>query len=149
MAKADLGEKRVCAECAAKFFDLKKRPVVCPKCGFSFDPDTITIRGARKAPEEAKPEAEIDDETTEDDVNAVDGDSEVAEVDQQELSLDDAAPLLAASDDESDADAVSVGSSALPDGYSEEGVDDDSDILIADEDEDAKLVDEEELNTED
>ena len=33
MPKADLGEKRVCGECGAKFYDLNKDPIVCPKCG--------------------------------------------------------------------------------------------------------------------
>ncbi len=32
MAKPELGNKRVCVSCAAKFFDLTKQPAVCPKC---------------------------------------------------------------------------------------------------------------------
>ncbi len=32
MAKPELGNKRVCVSCAAKFFDLLKQPAVCPKC---------------------------------------------------------------------------------------------------------------------
>ncbi len=26
------GTKRVCTNCAARFYDLDKKPVVCPKC---------------------------------------------------------------------------------------------------------------------
>jgi uncharacterized protein (TIGR02300 family) len=26
------GVKRICPSCAAKFYDLNKQPVVCPKC---------------------------------------------------------------------------------------------------------------------
>ncbi len=33
MTKAELGTKRVCAGCSAKFYDLRREPVVCPKCG--------------------------------------------------------------------------------------------------------------------
>ena len=33
MAKPELGTKRTCVSCAAKFFDLTKQPAVCPKCG--------------------------------------------------------------------------------------------------------------------
>jgi len=33
MAKPELGTKRVCVSCSAKFFDLTKQPAVCPKCG--------------------------------------------------------------------------------------------------------------------
>ena len=32
MAKAELGTKRLCANCGAKFYDLSKNPIVCPKC---------------------------------------------------------------------------------------------------------------------
>ncbi len=37
MAKAELGTKRLCANCGAKFYDLNKDPIHCPKC------DTIYV----------------------------------------------------------------------------------------------------------
>ncbi len=33
MAKPELGTKRVCVSCGARFYDLTKQPAVCPKCG--------------------------------------------------------------------------------------------------------------------
>jgi uncharacterized protein (TIGR02300 family) len=33
MAKPELGMKRTCVACGAKFYDLGKQPAVCPKCG--------------------------------------------------------------------------------------------------------------------
>jgi uncharacterized protein (TIGR02300 family) len=33
MAKPELGTKRVCVACGARFYDLTKVPAVCPKCG--------------------------------------------------------------------------------------------------------------------
>ncbi len=33
MAKLELGTKRLCAGCGAKFYDLSKDPIHCPKCG--------------------------------------------------------------------------------------------------------------------
>ena len=33
MAKPDLGLKRTCVSCGAKFYDMTKQPAVCPKCG--------------------------------------------------------------------------------------------------------------------
>ncbi len=33
MAKVELGQKRVCVSCSARFYDLTKSPAVCPKCG--------------------------------------------------------------------------------------------------------------------
>lgn len=32
MAKPELGIKRICVACAARFYDLAKTPAVCPKC---------------------------------------------------------------------------------------------------------------------
>ena len=32
MAKPELGTKRLCTNCGAKFYDLSKDPIVCPKC---------------------------------------------------------------------------------------------------------------------
>ena len=32
MAKPELGTKRLCPNCGAKFYDLNKDPIVCPKC---------------------------------------------------------------------------------------------------------------------
>ena len=36
MAKPELGTKRLCGSCAAKFYDLSKDPIICPKCGTTF-----------------------------------------------------------------------------------------------------------------
>jgi uncharacterized protein (TIGR02300 family) len=36
VAKPELGSKRQCLECGAKFFDFNKEPIVCPKCGAIF-----------------------------------------------------------------------------------------------------------------
>ena len=36
MAKPELGNKHQCQNCGARFFDLNKSPVTCPKCGTIF-----------------------------------------------------------------------------------------------------------------
>ena len=36
MVKAELGTKRTCPSCAARFYDLLKNPIVCPKCNANF-----------------------------------------------------------------------------------------------------------------
>ena len=36
MAKPELGTKRLCGSCGAKFYDLSKDPIICPKCGTTF-----------------------------------------------------------------------------------------------------------------
>lgn len=40
MSKPELGTKRDCPSCGAKFYDLNKNPAVCPKCKHEFVPDT-------------------------------------------------------------------------------------------------------------
>ncbi|MGG9998990.1 TIGR02300 family protein [Pseudovibrio ascidiaceicola] len=37
MARPELGTKRLCAACGAKYYDLKRDPIICPKCGDMFD----------------------------------------------------------------------------------------------------------------
>lgn len=33
MVKPELGQKRLCVSCSARFYDLAKSPAVCPRCG--------------------------------------------------------------------------------------------------------------------
>ena len=37
MAKPELGTKRLCARCSAKYYDLNQAPITCPKCGTGFE----------------------------------------------------------------------------------------------------------------
>ncbi len=39
MANPELGGKQICPACTTKFYDLNRRPAVCPKCGAEFDPE--------------------------------------------------------------------------------------------------------------
>jgi len=55
LAKPELGNKHQCQNCGAKFFDLNKDPIVCPKCGTVF-------QGAPRARVAAKAEDEEDNE---------------------------------------------------------------------------------------
>jgi len=49
MAKVDLGTKRTCPECEARFYDLTRSPATCPMCQNSFDPEEL-LAGASKKP---------------------------------------------------------------------------------------------------
>jgi uncharacterized protein (TIGR02300 family) len=51
LAKPELGLKRQCQNCGAKFFDLNKNPIVCPKCGTVFM-GAVRVRTATKEDEE-------------------------------------------------------------------------------------------------
>ncbi len=49
MAKPELGAKQLCPNCGAKFYDLQKRPAVCPKCQAAFDPEEVVkVRRTRR-----------------------------------------------------------------------------------------------------
>lgn len=52
MAKPELGGKHQCQNCGAKFFDLNKDPIVCPKCGTVFQGASARVRPAPKPDEE-------------------------------------------------------------------------------------------------
>lgn len=41
MAKAEWGLKRICPHCNTRYYDMKKKPPVCPSCGTSFDPEAL------------------------------------------------------------------------------------------------------------
>jgi len=49
VAKPELGTKRLCGSCGAKFYDLNKDPITCPKCGTVFEIVVPVTRGGRDA----------------------------------------------------------------------------------------------------
>jgi uncharacterized protein (TIGR02300 family) len=59
VAKPELGTKRLCAHCGARFYDLNHAPATCPKCGTAFEAAAVTVRGrpetARAAVREVEP----------------------------------------------------------------------------------------------
>ena len=67
MAKPELGTKRLCPGCGAKYYDLSKDPIVCPKCDTVFvaapvvsrsRPDAAPRPAAAAPAEEAVPETQ-------------------------------------------------------------------------------------------
>jgi uncharacterized protein (TIGR02300 family) len=51
VSKPELGAKRQCQNCGARFFDLNRDPIICPKCGTVFQGAT-----ARAVRPETKPD---------------------------------------------------------------------------------------------
>jgi uncharacterized protein (TIGR02300 family) len=49
MTKLELGTKRLCAHCGAKFYDLHHSPITCPKCDTVFDPVQVSSRWRAEA----------------------------------------------------------------------------------------------------
>ena len=58
MAKPELGSKRLCQSCGAKFFDLNRDPILCPKCGATFVVSAATRAAPRPAPVDDEADAE-------------------------------------------------------------------------------------------
>lgn len=72
MAKPEWGQKRTCTTCGARFYDMQRDPIVCPKCGAENEKEPTKAKrgkGARadavKKPAPAKrvvPDDEIEDD---------------------------------------------------------------------------------------
>jgi uncharacterized protein (TIGR02300 family) len=120
VAKPELGTKRLCGNCAAKFYDLGKDPIVCPKCHTVLVLAAITSR-SRQEPARAQAAAE-----------------EVVVPETQEaefVSLEEA-------------DAEVEGGKKVPEGEAAEGADEE--IEIEDEQlDDAAFIEEQEEGDED
>jgi uncharacterized protein (TIGR02300 family) len=71
VAKPELGTKRLCGNCSAKFYDLNKDPIVCPKCHTVMELATVNARArpepaaAPRAPAPAPEEEVVAPETAE------------------------------------------------------------------------------------
>ncbi len=50
MSKAEWGLKRTCQSCGARFYDLLKMPITCPKCDAEYDPEVLLKSRRGKAP---------------------------------------------------------------------------------------------------
>ena len=99
MAKPELGTKRLCASCGAKFYDLNKDPIVCPKCETVFQVVTPLTRGGRDAAAAAAAAASARAPAAEADVDAPETQ------DAEFVSLEDA-DAEASGGKKSDADVV-------------------------------------------
>ena len=128
VAKKKLGVKRVCPNCSAKFYDLNKAPVVCPKCEHSFESaktakpkrekaeslkemedSPVAEPAANELPKDAVTFEEADAEITDASgarVAALDEDDENAEEEEDDIILtdDDENDALLATDDEEEED---------------------------------------------
>ena len=110
LAKPELGTKRQCQNCGAKFFDLNKDPIGCPKCGTVFQGAAWVRPAAKPKQEEAEPAAAPDLDTVSlDEVEG--GEEKVAEpavddIDVEEDADDDGADHPFLEEEEEDDDDV-------------------------------------------
>lgn len=125
MGKAELGTKRLCPNCGAKYYDLNRDPVTCPKCNALFATGLVAVRPQKAKPAAAEEDIELDTEEVdavsldeieaEDDADVVGEDDTgvvvpVADVDEDvdDDDAEDGAPFLDDDDDDEVADVVDV-----------------------------------------
>jgi len=104
MAKPELGTKRVCVACGARFYDLTKTPAICPKCGTEQPLDQPRRTGGNVI-EEKRPKKPVPVPGAEEADIEVEG---VEDVEEEDV-LEDAADL------EDDADAIGPDIEVEPD----------------------------------
>jgi uncharacterized protein (TIGR02300 family) len=64
VTKAELGIKRLCPNCGARYYDLNRDPIVCPRCGTEYEAPAAGP-AAKARPQAARPEAAEDEAETE------------------------------------------------------------------------------------
>lgn len=145
MVKADLGTKRVCPSCGARFYDLSKRPIECPKCNFAFEPEALYKQRRPRQPEAAA--APVADETEDEEVEdeAVEAEDEDAivekvegepELDTGEEETEEEVDAIVPGDPDSGMSVVEGDEAALEDLDAEDVDDDDDDGLLEEVEED-------------
>jgi len=87
VAKPEWGTKRICPSCGARYYDLLRDPVVCPKCSTPFDPEAL-LRARR-----ARPAAPVEKELEPVGREEIGADVEVEEEVEAAEDEEEAAPL--------------------------------------------------------
>ena len=145
MANPELGAKQICPNCQAKFYDLNRRPAVCPKCATAFDPEEA-VRSRRMRARSTVPDYEADDEKPSQVKGDAEGEGFEEEADDTP-EIDEAAEAEPAEADEDEGEGPApapgddLGVDFAEDEVEGEAEEDDSVPFLEDEDDD--FVDEE------
>jgi len=108
VAKPELGSKRHCLTCGAKFFDFNKDPILCPKCGTVFVAAPLPRSQARAQPvsEEVEPESPVAELVPLEEADPAEEKTVIAE-DEVEIEDEPAADDTFLEEEEGDPDDVS------------------------------------------
>lgn len=140
MAKPELGTKRTCPECEARFYDLGKMPCECPKCEHSFEPE-ILLKSKKRVVEAEKPKpkpkpaeavSDDDDDEEETGVEEVTAEGMVkmpAEVDEDGLAV-------APGDGDDDDEVAEINADLATNDDDDDNEDDNTTLVNFDDDED-------------
>lgn len=124
MVDPKLGTKRQCEACGAKFYDLNKKPVTCPKCGHVYDPMAAAVD--QKPVAEIEPTGEAETEDSED----------TLEDEDDALSLED----IVEDDGDDDDDDEAIGEFSDDEELLDGDLDDDDALIDDDDEEDGDFI---------
>ena len=136
LANPELGAKQICPTCSSKFYDLGRRPAVCPKCGAEFDPEEA-LRNRRVRARAVVPDDDAEEEKVVKPAESEDGfEAEPDDAPELDAVVDD--PPQISDDDTEDADS----STASP--ADDIGVDfAEEDLEAADDDDEVPFIEDE------
>lgn len=121
MAKPELGLKRQCMSCGAKFYDLNRDPAVCPKCGTVFQAVALSrvpapaIARAKEEEEDTELEATGPEMVSLDEVEAGENEKDVSVDDDIEVVDDTEDDTFLEDEEEGDDDVAGLIDSDLED----------------------------------
>ena len=106
MPKEEWGTKRLCPQCATRFYDLQNDPMTCPACEAQFTVESLTsgrgkvLASEKTASPSTKQSDDLEDnELEDDDASDIDDDLLEDDDDDDDVSLDEIADV---SDDDDD-----------------------------------------------
>jgi uncharacterized protein (TIGR02300 family) len=123
VAKAELGTKRLCANCGAKFYDLNKDPIHCPKCDTVYEVVQVVSRARPEpAPVVPRPPAPVEEV-------AVPEPQEIETVSLEEADAEaQGAKKPATAEPEIEEEEVEIGETIDDDTFIEEQEEEDADV---------------------
>jgi uncharacterized protein (TIGR02300 family) len=95
VVKPEWGVKRTCNSCGAKFYDLRRDPIICPKCDATVDPVAVARSQRAKVPLAVVKEAPVPPVAKADEVD-----------DENNVVADDVLDIV--EEDEEDDDAAAI-----------------------------------------
>ena len=120
MPKPEFGKKVICNNCEAKFYDLNRKPVICPHCGTEYvDSSNETISTTAK-------QVFIDDVDTIADDNLVGSNATESIADDAEIVIEDEMDEDTISLEDTEVDDAVITSDVdidLDNGENDEGID--------------------------